>query len=354
MFKKEQIKYLGFDDRWYVILGIPFLAFFIPFAFFDYNWFLGENFNIHKFFETFVRAGVYWIGFRTFLIYIRRKYEDFQFAVKRIIKQIIFILWYGFVMSFVISFIFWLFCNDNNAPEVSTAEGFTATYLISFFILTIYEAVYLYDQNKKNIIETERLKREHVRSELQGLRNQVNPHFLFNSMNTLMNIIQEDKQLATSFLKKLSDVYRYILEKREENLIPLKDELKFIESYVFLQKERFRNNLNVNIEISEHHGQYFVLPLCLQILFENAIKHNIISSKHPLTINAFVDHQNNLVIENNFQPKNQSEDSTGVGLENISSRLTYFSDKKLEIEDGPDQFIVRVPLVHPEENRLKK
>ena len=112
---------------------------------------------------------------------------------------------------------------------------------------------YLHHQNRLSIKAQESLKREHINSELQGLRNQVNPHFLFNSLNTLMNIIREDQDLAESFLTKLSSVYRYTLENRDDQLVPLKEELRFIGSYVFLLKERFRNNIEVRIEVSDDH-----------------------------------------------------------------------------------------------------
>jgi len=212
-------------------------------------------------------------------------------------------------------------------------------------VMTIYDGIYLYDQNKKAVLTQEELKREHINSELQGLRNQVNPHFLFNSMNTLMNIIFEDQNLAASFLKKLSTVYRYILEKKDDHIIPLKDELDFIESYVFLQKERFKNKLHVEIEISDAYQSRFVPPLTLQILFENAIKHNIISNKEHLQISVYVDIDHNLIVENTYNPKKQESVSTGVGLQNIQSRLSYFTKREMRIENDSTLFKVAVPLL---------
>ncbi|MEM7163142.1 MAG: histidine kinase [Bacteroidota bacterium] len=343
---KKRIQYLGFDDKWFVLLGIPLLALFIPIAFFDNKLFYSDIPFVLIWLETLIHCATYWIGFRYFVIYIRKRFKGFQFTRKRVVYEVVFIILYGFIASFIIKG-FVQFCREEADPHpVEALDGYVATYFSSFFILTIYEAIYLYAQNKKNIIETERLKREQIHSELQGLRNQVNPHFLFNSLNTLMNIIHEDQNLASSFLKKLSKVYRYILENRKENLISLEEELEFIESYVYLQKERFKNNLNVQIEISDNHLGYFVPPLSLQILFENAIKHNIISNKKPLYISAYINQDNSLVIKNNYQPKNQVMDSTGVGLENISSRLAYFTPKELKtlVENG--EFIVEMPLVH--------
>ena len=136
---------------------------------------------------------------------------------------------------------------------------------------------------KLSIQEKEEVRRAQLHSELEGLRNQVNPHFLFNSLNTLMNIVAEDQKLAISFLKKLSKVYRYVLDNRREQLIPLSTEMEFMESYVFLQKERFQNNLMIEMNIPPDCLKLQIIPLAMQILFENAIKHNVISKSRPLT-----------------------------------------------------------------------
>jgi len=193
---------------------------------------------------------------------------------------------------------------------------------------------------------------KHIKSELQGLRNQVNPHFLFNSMNTLMNIIHEDQDLAASFLKKLSKVYRYILESRDDFLIPLEKELTFIQSYVFLQKERFKNNLEVQIEVADELLDKQILPLTLQLLFENAIKHNVISNKYPLHINVYVEGGDTLVVKNNLKRRPQAMPSTGVGLESIRSRLKYFTKVEVKVQKTAEAFIVKIPLLSVQQNNV--
>ncbi|MEL6989573.1 MAG: histidine kinase, partial [Bacteroidota bacterium] len=235
--KEERLRLVGFNDIWFMILGIPLTALFIKTAFFyhadapnTWDHFFGEII------ESLIHTTVYWIGFKLFITNLRDRLPGFEHTRKRIIYEIIFIIVFSTTAAAGIKFILDQFMVCEFEPPV--IQGYLATYFTAAFIISIYEGIYLYFQNKENILKTERFKQEHIKSELQGLRNQVNPHFLFNSMNVLMNIIHEDQNLATSFLKKLSNVYRYILEKRDEQLIPLKEELKFIESYVFLQKER--------------------------------------------------------------------------------------------------------------------
>lgn len=347
MEKKNNIDYLGFDDTLFMIIFIPLLAVFIPIAFFRENFIYNQDISFWKeTFEAFLYTSMYWFGIRTFVKWIRRKYHGFQFTRIRAVIQFLFVLFYCFFATILVKPI--ISSIPGLIGKTNTLEGFIAAYFCSFFVLAIYEGLYLYDQNKSSILEKEKMKREQIHSELQGLRNQVNPHFLFNSMNTLMNIIDEDKELANSFLKKLSDVYRYILEKRDDHLISLKDEIQFINSYIFLQKERFKNNLDVEIHIHDKYMDKKIVPLSLQILFENAIKHNIISSKKPLFIEVFIDQNNKLVVQNNLQLKKQAMPSTGVGLQNITSRFEYFSDLKVEVDKLGDKFTVRLPLLDHE------
>jgi len=147
------------------------------------------------------------------------------------------------------------------------------------------------------------------------------------------------------FSNKKVDVFRYILEKRDTQQIALREELEFIDSYVFLQKERFRGNLNVDINVGESYMNNAIVSFSLQLLFENAIKHNTISSKYPLTIEVYVDADQNLVVKNNIRLKQQSIPSTGVGLANIVQRLDYFTDKPVVISDEDNIFIVKMPLL---------
>lgn len=344
---QKNIKYIGFNDRWLMLVGIPALAVLVIAIFCDFRFSslstpFGSNFIEGLIFTTF-----FWITLRAAIIFFRKRIPNFKDARKRITYQIIFILIFvpvaGAILAFTVHSIqdkFLLPTTYRPTPEVGTF----ATLLISIMMVAVYEAIYFYHQLKQSITERELTKQEHIRSQLEGLRNQVNPHFLFNSMNTLMNIVQEDQKLAIHFLEKLSKVYRYILESKDEELIPLQRELEFIHAYVFLQQERFRGNLKVDIDIPSHKLEYYILPLSLQILFENVIKHNIISSKLPLNVWVYIEGEK-LVVKNSLQRKNQVLHSTKVGLQNIKTRYQYFTQSTVDVIEDDQFFSVKIPLL---------
>lgn len=214
------------------------------------------------------------------------------------------------------------------------------TFIISFFM----NAAEFLRNWKRAALDAEKLKKEQMATKYESLKNQVNPHFLFNSLNALTNLVYEDQDRAADFIRQLSKVYRYVLDTRSQELVTLSDELKFVDSYMVLQKARFDDKLQVEIDIKGHEKK-LVPPISLQILLENAIKHNVISEEDPLTIKVHVE-DDLLIVSNNLQKKNiPIEESAGMGLPNIVARFEFLTDKKVEIVDGPEQFIVKLPLL---------
>ncbi len=173
----------------------------------------------------------------------------------------------------------------------------------------------------------------------------MSPHFLFNSLNTLTTLIAENQKTAIDFTEKLSEVYRYILQNREKELVSLKDELDFVRSYVFLLQMRYPENLSVDFSIDERHLKQSIPPLTLQILVENAIKHNAISKAHPLKIDIYVDNGKSVVVRNNLQLKKTIEKSTKTGLSNIRKRYQYFGKRNIDIINTATNFLVAAPLL---------
>ena len=184
-----------------------------------------------------------------------------------------------------------------------------------------------------------------MQSQLEGLKNQVNPHFLFNSLNTLTYLIPENADKSVHFVQQLSKVYRYILELKDKELISLEEELRFLDAYTFLLKERFGENLCVEIDIPDEFLNKNIIPLSLQILCENAIKHNIISSQKPLCLKVFIQNEDKLIVKNNLQKKNQEMNSTRLGLQNIKNRYRFFSEKEVEVIATQEEFVVVLPLI---------
>ncbi|MCE7864110.1 MAG: histidine kinase [Bacteroidetes bacterium CHB5] len=195
---------------------------------------------------------------------------------------------------------------------------------------------------RESAVEAERLKKESMEAQYNSLRNQVNPHFLFNSLNALTNLVYQNQDEAARFIKQLSAVYRYVLSTRDKELVALTEEIEFLQSYLFLQQIRFGNKLKWKVEIK---GEGLVAPMALQMLVENAMKHNIISDEQPLTIQVYSENSN-VIVENNLQKKSiPSDESTGSGLENIKRRYAFLSAAPVTVEVNEQTFKVSVPII---------
>jgi sensor histidine kinase YesM len=178
------------------------------------------------------------------------------------------------------------------------------------------------------------------------LKNQVNPHFLFNSLNTINSLIVTDQHAAVNFVNNMSDVYRYVLKSHELNSISLQEELRFMAAYTHMLKGRYGDKIQLAIEVKADHWQHRLPPMALQILVENAVKHNIASHSKPLHIRIFIDKAGGLVVENNLQKRTDPETSTGVGLQNLNQRCKYLSNHHLVIQQTQNSFSVTIPLMH--------
>lgn len=199
-----------------------------------------------------------------------------------------------------------------------------------------------------------KLEKENLQSQFDVLKQQVNPHFLFNSLNVLTSLIRINPQLAESFTERLAKVYRYVLENKDKDLITLSTEMEFLSAYLFLINIRFEDKVDVDIDIECNTEECFVIPLALQLLIENAIKHNSFSRKIPLQISISVDAEGYLVIVNNLQSRKTNLASTGVGLANISKRYSLLTDKPTHFELTETEFIARIPLLKPQNTTTTK
>jgi two-component system, LytTR family, sensor kinase len=211
------------------------------------------------------------------------------------------------------------------------------TFIISF-ILSFKEFV---TEKKHALIKEERLKTEIIKLEYETLKNQVNPHFLFNSLNALTSLVAENDE-AVRFIKNLADVYRYVLDQKDKELVELDRELEFVSAYLYLHQIRFGKNLE--IEICKAPANKMVVPLAVQMLVENAIKHNEISIDAPLKISIFIENDF-LVINNNLQLKSMVGNSSKIGLENIKLRYAYLTKSEIIVESKDNKFNVKIPLM---------
>jgi len=200
------------------------------------------------------------------------------------------------------------------------------------------------------LAENERFKKENAEFKFEVLRNQINPHFLFNSLNTLSSVMYENVDTAANFIRRLSEVYRYVLENRQKDLVTLETELKFIEAYKYLFELRFTDRLMFKINIDSKLNDMLIAPMTIQLLVENAVKHNVISAKKPLEISIFSD-ADKLIVSNNYQYKPVESYSSGMGLKNIKSQYAFFTKRLVEIENTSDKFTVRIPLLLKSETK---
>ena len=211
-------------------------------------------------------------------------------------------------------------------------------------VIIIFHIIYYYNKYQKNKVHESQIVAKNQTAKFESLKNQLDPHFLFNSLNVLTSLIGENPNQAEKFTTKLSKVYRYVLEQKDKDLISLVEELKFAKSYMELLQMRFEEAIEFVIPDTVSDEDLKIVPLSLQLLLENAVKHNVITSNQPLRINIYEDH-GYLVIENNINPKESLGKSTKVGLKNIQQRYELISSNKMTIDNNGNLFKVRLPLL---------
>jgi len=218
------------------------------------------------------------------------------------------------------------------------------TFIVVAVITLVFYAVGFFKQVQEEKLVNEKLRKEKISAELNALKSQVDPHFLFNSFNVLSGLIEENPPQAQKFLGGLSKIYRYVLENRNESLVTLDQELKFAEQYLALQKIRFENGIIVDLDISENSLTKKLPALSLQLLLENAITHNGFDAHSPLNI-SMSSNRESIIVKNNKQERNRLNPGSGMGLKNIEERYSLQNVEGFKIEDTKDNFIVHLPLI---------
>lgn len=214
--------------------------------------------------------------------------------------------------------------------------------IISFLIWSIFALKHFFLVYKESLLKEEQYKRDIVTYQYEMLKNQVNPHFLFNSLNVLTSLVESNQQTAVVFIRKLAEMYRYILDAKDKELVPLDEELRLAQTYIYMQQSRFGDSLNIKIADMPANKQ--IVPIALQMLVENAIKHNAISSDRPLSISIYAEN-GYLICSNNIQKKSTIADSNAIGLKNIKERYQFLTDKPMEYGEDNGMFIVKLPLI---------
>ena len=274
-----------------------------------------------------------------------KKWSWLKMPVTRLIIGFLSLVSYSFLAIIIVNLSFyWIIFSEFPQPFIdwATYNGKIAV-SISLIISTILTSAGFFRSWRKAAIKEEQLKVEILDYKYKTLLNQVNPHFLFNSLNVLTSLVYDDQDLAVKFIHQLSKIYRYTLENRDRDLVSLKEERSFIDSYIFLLKIRFEEALEVTVDFPEDEN-LFLLPMALQIIIENAIKHNKVSLQEALKINVKLE-GDYIYVSNNLQLAKNKELSTGFGLENIRKRLSFLSDKKLDTSIEGGNFVAKIPVL---------
>jgi len=286
-----------------------------------------------------------WAGLQIIHGFVDRKISWIEAPAKKVFVQIFVFLAYSisaFILVQFFNYYIWLGVYRSSLWD-SILKSVPYTVMISFVISLIFTAIGFFFAWKRSFLQAEKLKVEMLAYKYESLRNQINPHFLFNSLNVLSDLVYDDQAMAVKFIRQLSDLFRYVLDSRDKELVPLKDELEFIRSFTFLLKTRFEEKLKIEIDVQANPDEYIV-PMTLQLLIENAVKHNEVSEAFPLRILVRkVD--DCLEVENNLQPKSAGDDSKKTGLKNITQQFAFFSEKPIKIITSDERYMVRVPIL---------
>jgi sensor histidine kinase YesM len=233
-----------------------------------------------------------------------------------------------------------------------TVDGADLTYgiLLGIFIniisLSLWELLYIMDRYKESAANKEMLEMMHLKQEFNNLKQKVKPHFLFNSFNTLSSLIEEDEERAEKFLDELSKVYRYLLRNNEKGMSTVGEEIKFILSYSLLLETRYGDGFNLQMEIDPEAMEKQIPSLCLQLLVENAVKHNVVSRHNPIRIVIKTTNDGYLIVENNLNKKiRKSIESTGIGLSNIREKYRLLNRSDVTVTESGEEFRVVIPLI---------
>jgi sensor histidine kinase YesM len=221
------------------------------------------------------------------------------------------------------------------------------TSVINIIIITVIEAIVWFKRSQQSLLRAEKLERENSQIRFETLKNQLNPHFLFNSLNVLSSLIKHDSDKAQTFVDEFSSVYRYTLEVIEKPVVELGEEINFAKSFLYLQKIRFNNAVDLEINVDASKLRYLVPPLAIQTLLENAFKHNKASVHNKLKINIY-NEDDVLVVINNLQPKIKVDNSKGVGLNNLRKRYELLGEKLPQFSVTEKEYIVKIPLIKSE------
>ena len=327
----------------------------LPLAILTNYFYYGKNYvsSFSQFTTTTLLSFVYLgFGFLTYglvAIILRNRFPEERQTIKRlaICLSIFFLMSAAYTSLLLLLYDLFHFYGYEYVDSDFT-KGYLALITLNVFLTFLNEGIYRFEKFKITITETEQLKKEYIHSQLLGLKSQMNPHFLFNGLNSLSSLIHEDADKAEEFLDHMSKVYRYLLRNHEEKLVTIETEINFIQSYFFLLKARHEEGLELNIDVSPESRQSFIPPLTFQMIFENALNQNAISRHNPLTI-LIRDTDDGLEIINSVQPKMSSVQANAETEENINNKYRLLCGCEIIIDETDKYRSILLPVITKKE-----
>lgn len=304
----------------------------------------------HKIFHFITSVSItflVWEGNLRIDTWMNKNYPWLKMPMKRILVHLPTSLIYTSVTIFVSMLLFDAFvCSIPHTNKGGLMiSSIIIGILVTIIVLSIEIGSQFFSQWKSSLVEVEKYKTESVQAQLQNLKNQVNPHFLFNNLSVLSSLVYKDQDKAVDFIDQLSKVYRYLLDTRNSELISLREEMAFVNAYTYLLKIRFDTNIHFYINVPESKMNLLLPPMTLQILIENSIKHNEVSTEQPLYV-SITEKDNVLEVKNNFQPRTTIERSSKTGLQNIKDRYNYYTNTEVIVQSDSQFFTVKIPLLN--------
>ena len=331
-----------FNDKWVIIIGVLVITLGAPYIFDEYKTDFFDPKTLLAISGSLLTTLIMWLGVRAIVIYLGDNFPWQKNPVKHLIIEICTILIYTALVGLLFYIINIIHPIESFDENLRLSIFFTL--MITFFNTSIYEAWYFFKNWKETLLKNEKLEKENIRSQYETLKSQINPHFLFNNLNTLASLIEENPKLAVDYVQKTADYYRNILNLKDKEIITISEELELIKTFYNLQSNRYGNNLKINTYIPNNQLNSYIAPLTLQMLIENCIKHNIISKDKPLTIDIIAK-DGYLVISNNLQKRDNEQSSNKFGLKNIKERYSFLTSRNVEIIENETTFTVSIPIL---------
>ena len=346
----DEIKPLSYSKKeWLIaVIFLPPFAFALNYILFGNQYFSSLKNLLLSTILTLAIIMLVYISCGMVATVLRNRYPKYSQTFKRILIGLVI---YITIMAVAVSIIFWGYDYINFLGYQINTNQYAWCLVIGAFCnilaTSLNEGAAFFEKWRQMVDEAEQLKKENLQSQLEGLKGQVNPHFLFNSLNSLSSLISDDPQKAEKFLDEMSKVYRYLLRTNEEGLTTLEAEMLFIQSYFHMLKTRFGDSLEMDTRIDERFLSHQLPPLTLQMLVENAVKHNKILKNSPLKILIMTTNSGKLIVSNNLQRKDRMVSSNKVGLNNIVNKYRLMKQEEISVRDDGKEFAVAIPLIQP-------